>query len=151
MKSRCADPENERYGKRGIRVCQQWIDSFEVFLADIGPRPTGQQGQRARYSIERKDNDKNYEPGNCYWATTKEQQSNRVDTRRLTARGETHCIREWSRLVGINHVTLRDRLNRGWDDERAIFTPPDARRQGSLKTATNRGFIIPGSILRNSL
>jgi hypothetical protein len=67
MRDRCENPGNHAfkyYGARGIRVCDQWLNSFENFLADIGPRPPGRQGRRAMYSIDRIDNDGNYEPGN---------------------------------------------------------------------------------------
>ncbi len=73
MLSRCTNPHNNRfelYAGRGITVCDRWRHSFELFLADMGKRPRGT-------SIERIENDGNYEPGNCKWATPKEQISNR--------------------------------------------------------------------------
>jgi len=73
MKTRCENPAcaaYARYGGRGITVCARWRDSFEAFLADVGPRPS------PRHSIDRKDNDKGYEPGNCRWATPSEQNAN---------------------------------------------------------------------------
>ena len=74
MKYRCSNPRAKDYpdyGGRGIKVCERWLNSFENFLADLGPRPTPQ------HSIERLDNDGNYEPGNCVWATKQEQNRNR--------------------------------------------------------------------------
>lgn len=77
MKARCTNPNNPRwedYGGRGIKLCDRWLHSFEAFLADMGERPPGM-------SLDRyPDNDGNYEPGNCRWATLKEQRANRRDS-----------------------------------------------------------------------
>jgi hypothetical protein len=79
MKGRCYNPANPkfyRYGGRGITVCERWRDNFENFAADMGPRPS------PLHSIDRIDNDRGYEPGNCRWATQLEQQRNRGGKRR---------------------------------------------------------------------
>lgn len=73
MKHRCYDPKNNRYyryGARGITVCQRWLNSFENFLADMGPKPSPE------HSIDRINGDGNYEPSNCRWATRSEQRRN---------------------------------------------------------------------------
>jgi hypothetical protein len=88
MKYRCSNPKFrgwKYYGGRGIRVCRRWL-KFENFLTDMGPRPPGQIGKRAKFTIERRDNDGHYTPKNCYWATMKQQAANRRNlwiTRRL--------------------------------------------------------------------
>ena len=75
MKNRCTNPKCrfwKRYGGRGIKVCDKWLYSFENFLADVGRAPGPGRG----WSIDRMDNDGNYEPGNVKWATRKEQRQN---------------------------------------------------------------------------
>lgn len=102
LRGRCLNSKNARfsyYGGRGITVCQRW-SSFENFYSDMGNRPT------PAHSIERLDVNGNYEPSNCCWATPKEQQSNRRDTRKVLFRGELCSITEWSRRLGIPQSTL---------------------------------------------
>jgi hypothetical protein len=85
MKQRCYCPSSasfERYGGRGIKVCERWINSFENFLQDMGRRPSGMNGRIAAYSIDRIDNDGDYGPGNCKWSTCSEQSSNRGASRK---------------------------------------------------------------------
>lgn len=122
MLGRCSNPairNYNRYGGRGITVCERWL-VFTNFYADMGdPAP--------HMSIERINNDGNYEPGNCRWATRKEQASNR--RRRpsrifLSAFGESLTIREWVEKTGLTRVAIRSRLDRGWDVARAVSEPP---------------------------
>lgn len=103
-----------RYGGRGIKVCDRWL-RFAEFLADMGQRPPGT-------SLDRyPDNDGNYEPSNCRWATRKQQANNKRNNHRLTFRGETLSIAEWARNLGIPEGTIRNRLRYGWPPERVLW------------------------------
>lgn len=120
MLQRCTRPRHNEfrlYGGRGIRVCERWR-AFENFLADMGERPSHQ------HSLDRIDNDGNYEPGNCRWATAKEQTRNRRVTRMLTFRGATRSLSDWAELIGMPRHTLHSRIvNYGWTAERALTEP----------------------------
>lgn len=120
MKQRCNNPRNRAYGNyggRGIRVCERWQHSFDAFLEDMGPRPS------SKHSIDRIDNDGNYEPGNCRWATRTEQTRNRRGTVTLTFCGESRSMAEWSQVVGIPYSALQFRISHGWTAERALTIP----------------------------
>jgi len=126
MKKRCLNPRAKDfgdYGGRGIRIHPAWVDDFAAFLAHIGPRPT------PAHTIERKDNEWHYEPGNVRWATRKEQARNRRSTNLIEYQGEILTIDEWSMKLGINARTLRDRIGKlGWSKEIAFTTPPLRKR-----------------------
>lgn len=115
-RQRCYDPRihnYDRYGGRGIRMCDRWLESFSNFLADMGRRPSPQ------HSIDRIDNDGNYEPGNCRWATAEEQASNKSNNRILTFKGQSLTLSEWSRRTGLSVSCLHRRLE-SWTVERAL-------------------------------
>jgi len=117
MKTRCYNSNNKhynRYGGRGIKVCDRWLNSFENFFADMGECPEG-------FSIDRIDNDKNYCPENCRWATQKDQCNNKSNNVFLTIRGKTMTISEWCQDTGQNYERARARLKRNWTPEQAIF------------------------------
>lgn len=108
MKSRCCDPnrrEYKHYGGRGIEVCGQWRNDFIKFLHDMGEKPQD-------LTLERVDNNGNYEPLNCKWATRKEQGRNQRTNRMISYFGETKCLAEWSEHLGIDKATLHCRLKR---------------------------------------
>lgn len=115
MKSRCCDINNKRYGGRGIRVCDRW-QSFEAFFEDMGERPS------ADHSIDRINNDGDYEPGNCRWAIESVQKRNTSRNRLLTVNGQTLAIVDWAKRVGISAPAIVGRLNRGWPLEKALTT-----------------------------
>ena len=119
MLTRCFDSGSRRfphYGGRGITVCDEW-KSFEAFLSDMGPRPS------SKHSIDRINNDGNYEPGNCRWATVKEQCRNKSNNRMVTIHGVTRCMMEWCEILGIPSSTFSDRLRRQWTDDRLVLPP----------------------------
>ncbi len=120
MRSRCTDPRNKRfygYGGRGIRVCPEWDVSFVAFISDMGRRPSSQ------HSLDRIDNDGNYEPGNCRWATRKEQDANRGNLTLMTWNGETKSVTAWAEVTGLPKHTIYVRVWRGWPADRALSTP----------------------------
>lgn len=115
MIQRCNNPNStqySRYGGRGIAICERWR-TFTNFLADMGERPKGR-------TLERIDNDGNYEPGNCRWATLMEQNCNKRTNHNLTLNGQTMCVAEWARHLGISPTTLYSRMHKGWSAERVL-------------------------------
>lgn len=120
IKTRCLNPNDHGfhyYGGRGITICDEWRDSFQAFFDHVGPRPS------PLHSIDRKDNNGNYEPGNVWWATFTEQNRNNRNTRLITFRGETRCIAEWGKIFGGERTLVYRRLSRGWSIEKAMTTP----------------------------
>ena len=107
----------EQYGGRGISICDRW-QSYELFLEDMGRRPT------IGHTLDRIDNNGNYEKNNCRWATKVEQNRNRSDSNPVTINGETRTIAEWAEVSGIPKTTLHDRIRRRlWDPVEAITRP----------------------------
>lgn len=121
MKDRCYNKNDNayfRYGKRGIIVCESWLISFENFIKDMGIKPT------SGHSIERIDNNGNYEQSNCRWATKTDQARNRRSNVLVTYNGETHCIREWEDILGFKLGVISNRITRyKWPIERALTEP----------------------------
>lgn len=118
MKGRCADRNNiefERYGGRGISVCDRWLRSFSNFFEDMGERPVGT-------SIDRIDPNGNYDPDNCRWASAKKQARNRRYNVLLTIDGETKTVAEWcENPLAAKDKTIYKRVKNGWDARRAVF------------------------------
>jgi hypothetical protein len=110
MRHRCYDKKDigfPNYGGRGIRVCQRWRHSFENFLADMGECPPGN-------SLDRIDNDDDYSPSNCRWATPREQANHRRDNVIITFQGRTLTASEWASELGIFVGTIYKRIRAGW-------------------------------------
>lgn len=107
MHQRCRNPKAigyERYGGRGIRVCTRWF-SFENFLADMGRSPG------VGWSIDRKDPNGDYEPGNCRWATTEQQAANKRSNILVTLGGVTKPLGVWARETGLPGSTVYNRVH----------------------------------------
>jgi hypothetical protein len=121
IKIRCAKKNSGKYpiyGGRGIKVCDRWLKSFRNFYADMGPRPSD------KHSIDRIDNNGNYEPSNCRWATRRVQSNNRRDTRYVDFCGEKTALAIVSEKLGIPYRTLYSRIfNQNWTVEKALSTP----------------------------
>ena len=124
MIRRCgSEPESENYkdyGGRGIRVCERWsgVDGYINFLQDMGQRPS------PKHSIDRRDNNGNYEPENCRWTDTFHQTRNKRNNRMFTMNGKTQCLKDWSVETGISVTTLIHRLGKlGWSVEESLTTP----------------------------
>jgi hypothetical protein len=131
MRSRCyylRDKSYGRYGGRGIRVCERWLNSFENFLSDMGHPPP-------KHTLDRIDVDGDYEPGNCRWATNKEQSRNRRSNVLVTAFDECKPAILWLEdpRCRVGRATLYWRLKRGWDGIQAL-TQPLAQGKSHVKT-----------------
>ena len=123
MRGRCNNPNNQdyhSYGGRGIAVCERWDHSLEAFLEDMGRRPTPE------YSIDRIQNDGNYEPGNCQWATPTQQARNTRKNVHLSVNGEDKILCDAARELGLPPETIMARIKRGVSPER-VFSPEDLR------------------------
>jgi hypothetical protein len=143
---RCTNPNSKAYsdyGGRGIRICEQWR-SFERFFENMGPRPKG-------YTIERLDNSRGYEPGNCVWATRKQQLRNTRRTINVTVLGVSGCLKDVCQHFGINSSAVGRRLKRGWPLADAVITPSvprsGLRRKRAAPTLPARPLHAPPSVL----
>jgi hypothetical protein len=125
MKCRCYSKCNysqKKYQKRGIIVCDRWLNSFENFYEDMGERPSKE------YSIERRNNDGDYCPENCYWATPKEQANNTTRNIFIEWNNKKQTLAMWADELNIIPNTLFGRIYRlGWSVEKAFTTPVQKR------------------------
>lgn len=118
IKTRCNNPNSDHFNSymgRGIAICDEWRDDFMAFynwaLAN---------GYRDDLTLDRKDPNGNYEPANCRWATTSEQNSNKTTTPLVSYQGETHTLKDWAAITGIKYQTLFWRYKNGWPPEKII-------------------------------
>ncbi|RJO66936.1 MAG: hypothetical protein C4523_10600 [Myxococcales bacterium] len=129
MRARCEKPtikEYKYYGARGITVCDRWQE-FENFYADMGPRPS------SKHWIEREDTNGDYGPGNCRWATAKEQQNNRRNNRFIEHAGLRLTVAQWAERTGVSAGMVYSRLSKGWPSQKALTAPPGARLKAIRK------------------
>ncbi len=126
MKARCLNPNDkdyDNYGGRGITIYPLWIDSFEAFLMSVGPRPEG-------HTLDRKDYQGNYEPGNVRWATIAEQNRNTSANVRIEYQGTTKVLAEWIIELGLQdqEAAIRKRISRGMDPLEAMTKEVKSRK-----------------------
>lgn len=120
MLQRCTNPNHPKfpqYGGKGITVDPRW-KAFENFLQDMGERIEGT-------TIDRKNGRKGYFPGNCRWATIDQQQHNIKSNRNFTLHGETLCMNQWAKRLGVSGGLISYRLRSGWSLEDALTKPPN--------------------------
>ena len=118
MKQRCVNPRSNGYhlyGAKGIKVCDEWLNSFDAFRDWAMSN-----GYVDGLSIDRKNSAGNYEPSNCRWTSAKVQANNTNRNRYITYAGETHTLAEWAEIKGLTQSALRHRLERGWSLENAL-------------------------------
>lgn len=125
MRSRCRNPNHSQYknyGGRGIAVCERW-ETFATFEHDMGPRPEGMM-------LDRTDNDGPYAPGNCRWATRKEQNSNRRNCIYVDLDGQTVTLREYCRRRELPYRPIVKRIqDRNWPVDLALSVPVGSGKQ----------------------
>lgn len=107
----------QNYGGRGITVCERWLESFENFYADMGPKPS------PSYSIDRINNDGHYSPENCRWTTKIEQSNNQRNSVRFTFYGLDKTVAEWYKITLVPRAAIHKRLHRGWSTRFAFWAP----------------------------
>lgn len=132
MKQRCGSKAHisyQRYGARGIKVCERW-GSFENFLADMGLPPS------ESHQLDRIDQSGNYEAINCRWVTPKQNSRNTRRNRLVFAFGKSQCVTAWAEEVNLSAQTIYARLKYGWSSERALSEPATrsrVRRQSQVE------------------
>lgn len=127
MVRRCTNPKDHkyyRYGARGIIVCDEWKDNYENFY-----NWSIQNGYKLGLSLDRINNDGNYEPNNCRWTTRKVQQRNMCRNKLITYKNQTHCLSEWCELLGLPYNPILKRLlYQGYSVEKAFETPINKKK-----------------------
>ncbi len=131
MHKRCTDPSRKWHHGLGMVVCEEWSE-FGVFFADMGVRPDGK-------TLDRKNGKLGYFKENCRWATNTEQQRNKSNNRFIDYEGNRLTVSEWSERCGLSGAVIIYRLNKGWDTQRVLTQPLDARKSRHLIA---RGIVV---------
>lgn len=129
MIHRCYDIKHHkyyRYGARGISVCDEWRNNYDTFY-----NWSINNGYKEGLSIDRINNDGNYEPSNCRWTTRKQQQRNMSRNKVIKYKGENKCLSEWCEELNLYYPTIISRLHKGWSAERALSTPTNRPFDGT--------------------
>lgn len=135
IKRRCYNENSQRYyryGARGIKMCDEWKNSFEAFQSWAT-----NNGYKKGLSIDRIDNDGDYCPENCRWANAYTQANNKSINVHLSMEQETHTIAEWSRITGIKSRTIQRRIENGWSVEDALTIMPYKGRNNHVSSSTS--------------
>lgn len=132
MRKRCDDMNDNRYGGRGIKVCERWKDSYKNFLEDMGIPPS------FNHSIDRIDNNLGYSKDNCRWVDNIVQANNKSNNRNITAFGKTQTLKQWADETGIKRETIARRINSGKSPEFAL----SVQQSSQYKYVTPKGSFI---------
>ena len=146
MLNRCLSPLNDHYhcyGGRGITVCERWQgdNGYANFIEDMGERPD------PKLTIEREDVNGNYEPGNCVWATRKQQGLNRRTNNYVTISGRTQCIAAWAEELKMTRASFLMRVRKGWTEEELLR--PNSQSDQTAKRQLNT--LQKKSVAQNAL
>ena len=136
MKRRCCDPSNNRakfYIEKGIKVCDEWMNDYSEFR-----QWALSHGYAETLTLDRINNDGDYCPENCRWATAKIQANNQSRNHLLTYNGETLTMSEWADKLGITYATINSRVQHGWSMTRIVNTPQRRSINGHYTTTLSR-------------
>lgn len=125
--ARCTNPKVKSYyvyGGRGISICEEWRHDFQAFYDHVSQ--LSHYGEKG-YTLDRIDNNRNYEPGNMRFVTRTGQNRNKRNNLLITYNGKTQCLSAWAGELNINRVTLSDRIRKGWSIEQALTMPVKAK------------------------
>jgi hypothetical protein len=134
LRQRCNNPKHasyHNYGGRGITVCEEWDKSFQAFYDwsyANGYSTENQKNEKLKLTIDRIDNNGNYEPSNCRWVDRKTQTRNMRTTRFITFNGQNKSVSEWCEIYGIKLQTFNTRIRNGWSIEEALTKPIGSKK-----------------------